>query len=862
MSTDSIILNVKKGDFDHQLPKEERWQRQAESSLIKALTNTAESAKTYRAKRREDKDYLQALHDAIFVAAPRGSGKTIFLRNAQDVWQEFKKTDSKAPKLHFCREIDPTLLVNKDNFANVVIAHFYNEVERKSQQSADKRSLEKADQFYQSLSQLADALGQSEYRGDEMSGIDRIVSYRSGIQLERYFHDFVEHCIEILGVDAIVLPIDDVDMALGRAFEVLDVVRRLLACPFVIPLVSGDRELFQPIIKEHFIYGGGANKQRALLSKAEALSLTDAYLTKLFPISLRVSLQPLSELKPRLNVKEKEKEEEGSASLSAKEYFTLLESLICPFVNGQEKSKDWPEPENPREMGQLCAHFPPSRLRQVATAKDDAFWYAYQCLAEARHHGSAYLIAKAEQSLIAMRRAQTIEFPIRELELFNVLKQARATPTEWKEKDYFGETMIALNALLEKPTTDSFWSGFLVALQTRKYVLRSMPPIDLYIPQLVVVQAEVKLANRSDDPSERQRAGLLLDIYTHHAYYGTAQNTTAQIFFGRGFEILATSLLLAEKDKDTGTRETREKCWSIFLQTVLTTPPHHSMHAIAPTKTQIEDDGSADYDDDTSTAAQNRISQCNYFAGKIVNWEIEFWDILKKAQGKGLTTLLICVFNKVFTQLYMMRRIARKNLEDDCLTHIAKRFEYILINAFAVFLNPGSVVLQNIALTGIIETIQNPVKFRSADPSFRNNVHPYIDERPDNPLNRSSWKPLLVEEENALLLRAIWAHPLFDLNKGTPIIKIGVAKSSSDATGRAKNTKKSKLIDVVRVELAGMIPNTTACALLSQEEATKKLAELVDACREKGFDPDELFKYGAGPGSGSYSALKKKAQGT
>lgn len=58
--------------------------------------------------------------------------------------------------------------------------------------------------------------------------------------MERLFHEFVVSCIDILSVDAIAIIIDDVDMALGRAYEVLEVVRKLLLCPLIIPIVSGD----------------------------------------------------------------------------------------------------------------------------------------------------------------------------------------------------------------------------------------------------------------------------------------------------------------------------------------------------------------------------------------------------------------------------------------------------------------------------------------------------------------------------------------------------------------------------------------------------------------------------------------------
>lgn len=878
MGNEPIILDVRKGDFDLNLPAEQRWQRQAESSLIKALCTTANFAKEYRNKRHGNKNYLQAVHDAIFVTAPRGAGKTVFLRNASKAWETNKETDTNAPRLHFCREIDPTLLVNRDNFANVVIAHFYNEVETKLKPCASQARTQ-GDKFYQSLSLLAESLGQAEYKGDELSGIDRIVSYRSGIQLEQHFHDFVEQCIAILEVDAIVLPIDDVDMALGRSFEVLDVLRRLLACPFVIPLVSGDPELYTPIVYEHFLYGGDPQKRSKLLNDDQAHGLTTAFLTKLFPVQFRISLQPLDEILPVMLVSDGE-------TLFANPYLEKLSELFCPIVNGQEKSRDWPKPTVAREMRQLCTQFPPKWLKAQFTEKSPEFWNEYLSLAEAKYHGAGYLVAKAEQHLKSLQAFHHVEFPLRELAIFNVTEQAETTLGEWKGKNFHAEMIVAHDAL----RADKSQLNFLVVLEERPYVLRSMPPIEFHVPALAISRAN--LAQKSPTPTAAETttpqivagaetAGapatatgftkqiqneMLLRIYTHHAYYGSSLQTKAQIFFGRAFELLATSLLLARKEES---RKERIDFWVAILGNLIITPPFHSIYVLAPTKTHVADDEPEDASDQP-IVNQPQYEQLSPFAKQIIEWENAFSSALNWAQEQGLTHLLSCVFNKVFTQLHVMRAEAGKIFKNDYLTHTAKRFEYLVINAFATFMKTGAVVLQNIAITENTATIENAKEFARKDPSFRGNVIPFVGARPEKPCSDTTWTTLPVNNnagqqvEYIFLLRAIWAHPLFDLVNDEPMYLLGksptrppeslsgtLSPSIKQATPAATISPDEQWL------LSKSIPTFDEIKNYSRDDALIRLNIIRAQCQIKGGDADIIFKNGNG--SSKYAALKHKA---
>ncbi len=428
--SNTIVLNLNNIDFDDSFDVDngELWQQQAGESLVKNLVTIGKQAHAYGKRReKETENNLQpmAMHDAIFISGGRGAGKTVFLKNAQKIWG--KATASKDMPLHFTPAIDPTLLIDHDNFTNVVVAHLYNEVEKAFDKSSKSIDTYRTN-FYSKLKQLADSLGQeSDY--EDRVGIDRIIKYRSGIKVERLFHDYVEICTKILGGTAIVIPIDDVDMALNRAYEVLDVVRRMLGCPFIIPLISGDEALYQHMVKLHFVNDVSPN-QSSSISESEnfalANRLTNAYLTKVLPSNLRISLLPIDTLLDKLEIRE-----DGEDEIDFEDYCSDFQKTFYVVTNGEEKSAHWPLPSNAREVVQLLALFPPSSLK---IDPDIALWISLKNWAQMKKSGDTQVLATSALYL----KEESSNLRLLDLMIFNPLKQVKES-LDWVEKDFYGK---------------------------------------------------------------------------------------------------------------------------------------------------------------------------------------------------------------------------------------------------------------------------------------------------------------------------------------------------------------------------------------------------------------------------------------
>lgn len=233
--------------------KNNLWQQQANKKMLENLARMGLEARQYKNDLQDPKTArLTSYHHAIFINGARGAGKTVFLRNASAAWANYSTKSSQLPDLHFIDVIDPTLLNIDDRFSEVIIASIYASVEGQLNQPEISQTIKEA--FFQALRTLAGALGKPQ-EIDELRGIDRIQKYRSGIHLERDFHRFLIATVNLMGCDALVLPIDDVDMKIDNGFAVLDDIRCLLSCPLILPLVSGDDQLYRHITQKAFSNG-------------------------------------------------------------------------------------------------------------------------------------------------------------------------------------------------------------------------------------------------------------------------------------------------------------------------------------------------------------------------------------------------------------------------------------------------------------------------------------------------------------------------------------------------------------------------------------------------------------------------------
>ena len=187
-------------------------------------------------------------HTAIFLDGDRGTGKTTVIVNLQDYLRADEvraRFEGMADDIHILQPIDSSQLEDDDDlFLNVVVAAVLGDAEIQRGREKDPQRWQA---LYDSLQHLGKALAGKETQSDGV-GLDRLRSFMGARELAADVHNFFFKAAKLLGKRLLVLPIDDVDTTLHRAFENLEVVRRYLASPVLLPIVCGDLKLYRDVI--------------------------------------------------------------------------------------------------------------------------------------------------------------------------------------------------------------------------------------------------------------------------------------------------------------------------------------------------------------------------------------------------------------------------------------------------------------------------------------------------------------------------------------------------------------------------------------------------------------------------------------
>lgn len=724
-----IILNLEKSEFDEfNLGKDDLWQQDAAHQLIKHLTTLGRAAKEIKDRPSNmEEDTTRHVHDAILISGDRGSGKSIFLYNAKTLWDE--QNDKNKPDLHFLDPVDPTLLQDNDSFSNVIIANIINSVHKhiKGKPQAETKK------FYDRLRKLAESI--EDVDKQQLGGLDKLMHYSSGVRVQNNFYRFVKEAITLLCCDALVLPIDDVDMALGKAYDVLEEIRRRLCCPFIIPLVSGDPDLYEHLVKINFGKSIASKDIQEIESTKKRLldSLPNAYLTKVLPHHYRITLQSIDAITSKLKIKWYSNDGVSYTRPYLRESAedTYQDRLLSCFFgpkHDDEKGRDFPWPKSPRELGQMVRLLRPDDLQsKKETDRYRSLLENLKTWSSACQHGASYTLALSALEFKNPCRAS-------QLIAFNLHKQAKLN-IPWAKYDFISaQKNLIENYPLINPSRPNSSKNSVATANTslidsslNHNVLRSMPPIEFHLDKMSITKAEAVNQNP-----------ILLAIYTYNAYYGTQGNKQLKIYFSRAIELLFTSILNATQGGDNN---------NLLYSDILEQAPFYSIYNLNPTK-QVEEEVSANADDESVDTAFNAENE--NIIEKINEWDKKHADIISNVFKNHCQTisLLSAVFNKTLTQIGNLRKSFKtiQASRDDELIDLALRFKYITINSFAFFLKENGLrVKSNIAIDTKVDTLRNATKFTQSSNTYRENIE---------------W----VESSNSIeakFIRAIAEHPIF-----------------------------------------------------------------------------------------------------
>lgn len=695
-------------------------------------------------------------HNAVSIDGERGTGKTSVLVNLHKYLKSAHEDILKD--IHILEPVDPTLLEeNESLFLHVIVAAVLSDEDAKKLQGTNPEGYK---QLNQALDKLAHALECIEVQNDER-GMDKLRALFGNKHLADRVHDFFRAVLQLLGKKLLVLPIDDVDTSLNRAFENLEIVRRYLTTPYVLPIVSGDRELYSEVTWRDF-HGRLTEDSKYNLEQAyvTAIGLANEYQRKVLPLPRRLVMPPVSNY-----LNDRDITLGLPAMISLPNFHAWLKIFLAGPVNGREGSDLTLPIPSLRALTQLvnsCSDLIPDlpqairsaenplqvmRAWQMPTISPDIikafhaehqrlnkekkreFGPAYRQFAQQPHEQAGPIAGGSLDQAAISNWERTLsdyfQYEPHAGSVYLVLQayqywQGLANSSEEEREGSIFDTPLFQPlqhdaARLEQFVKQVDFSEWQERLKD-KLPYSWLSRLDAHKTLLPYPVAEVGVNSAKDwkywevisgahtSSEVKSKAGFLLSLLTQHNYYTNAKRSM-MLNIGRVFELLIASLI--------------GKVSLQTLQGIVQEAPFHSTSALAPTKTLSL---GFDEDDEPIENGLNEVSGEVNPQLEQLQAEIEDWRARHKLDHVRFSPWLVYkVFNKVFSQVAGFKNVPNGMKEVGAALDKVSMVFYATWSAFGSFEKGLLFGLPDVVAT---VNLNSPHNFEQND-HFKVNVLPF-----------------------------------------------------------------------------------------------------------------------------------------
>ena len=666
-------------------------------------------------------------HSAISIDGARGTGKTAVLVNLKS----YLKDQDVLKDVHILDPVDPTLLEDGDSlFLHIIVAAVLHD---KDVKDAQRKAPNKARSLNQTLENLAQSLESVETQKDS-HGMDKVRAMYSNKNLADCVQDFFREVTYLLEKKLLILPIDDVDTSLNRAFENLEIVRRYLATPHVLPIVCGDRELYNDVTWRDF--HGRLTKDSSYCSEdayEKAVELAAEYQRKILPFTRRLSMPPVSAYWQQSNIYLRDGQK--SEVMSLRSFIIWMESFLSGPVNGLEGSKLILPIPSIRALTQLVRHcsdlipqlpasirsanseleirrswqmlppqdvMEPSKINHMVKKLADYFCYEPKA-------GVVYLLLLAKQhwnsattSGASNKRCSIFDTP-----LFQPLTQS-TTNFDLFDK---ANDLSAWPSLLEGRLPEEWLTG----IKSYKTIL-PYPVAEVGVNSSRGWNYNKEIQGRSIpglEDSQKNKASFLIALLGQSNFYTNAKQTML-LNIGRVFELLIASIVGPLSAED--------------IHAIMRRAPFFSTAALAPTKTITFDvKASKSPSGNIEGSADTQSEECDLNSViETLHQEIEEWRETCNVNQIDLSPWLVYkVFNKVYSQVASAEYVSNGMKQIGTALNMVAHSFYSTWFAFGSFEKGELFGLPNVVATTNINR-ENLKNYTSND-QYNVNIKPIID---------------------------------------------------------------------------------------------------------------------------------------
>ncbi|MBC3936252.1 hypothetical protein H8K47_12830 [Undibacterium sp. CY7W] len=645
-----IYFPIDQGEQARQAKTENLLARDVYESIADFLEESL--AKLPADTRMVELDEFRA-HDTILIDGGRGTGKSTILVNLNTYMDS---REALRDKLLILKPVDPTLLENDDDlFLNIIVAALLRD---KQVKAASAQPNAKSTAFFEQLQALGNAL-EGTQKQKEQYGLDKLRAFIGNHSVADEVHKLFYCALQMTGKHMIVFPIDDVDTSLQHAFKNLEVVRKYLATPYAVPLLSGDLELYHEVIWRNFHQGiTSASSVETGEAIERAKELATEYQRKLLPVAQRLRVPAVSAHMNNADIMLTERSR--GALFSLRDLSGWLWFVLNCGINGFENSQIKFPVETVRQLTQLIFACQDEILqlddyREVILEKPskdptqknknllflgnsgefsnprfNSLFFAFnkkltQLFKRGSYSPEVALLMEATQYWRESGPLRENAHAARSISIFDT---PLFQPLRHQEPEFRNDAEVpGLRVNWERHLADRIKDAYWINSLPDKTIL-SYPLPDRGFPLLRTLDhCEVP----ADQVEIVQKLMVVDQVYS-------ATNSTRYVFVGRIFELLVLSMM----------DEVIEHEFEQLLQRT----PFYSLVSFSGTKALIDDEGSNVQLPKTFDGTESWRKSFYDLVESIKNWKQIY---LREVNNVPNGLLIYRVMNKFFTQLSMVR---------------------------------------------------------------------------------------------------------------------------------------------------------------------------------------------------------------
>lgn len=360
------------------------------NNCLKEIAEFRKHISKLRQKNLNEKKYddtiYENINNIITFCGERGQGKTSAMISFAKILSE-----DYGDKYYIMRTIDPTSLEKNDNILMMTLYAIFNEFKKNwenlefLQNSID---IDKILKCFQEVHHHITSIKCSSYTesSDFDETMENLNKYGESINLKSSFEELITEFMNYKGNKDgyFVIPIDDTDLNIERAYEIVEDIRKYLTIPNVIIFMATKIEQLEVAVEQHFRLSYKTMTDAKQISDAEISQMTSKYLNKLIPETRRINIPKIGAVDENGNLPNiiyRENSDETSNNI-LEEYGDNLQTQIIKFIEDKTAISfdannlnrvHWIIPQTMRELVNLLAFL--SRMDNVGKSYNEHFYF-------------------------------------------------------------------------------------------------------------------------------------------------------------------------------------------------------------------------------------------------------------------------------------------------------------------------------------------------------------------------------------------------------------------------------------------------------------------------------------------------------